>query len=202
MVAAMKMFPNSVCEAMQASGASITAVPVRLDDREWEAAIFFHLAGPESKADRRILAKSQRTFPIALETDLIEQAQAAVIVLRVEVHTQPENPLAGEILLTPGAAPAHHEVLKLLSQQPRLCWFFANEDFQMLYSQEHPLTHEQHAEFADLMRDAVRHDTLIRCTGRYDAQAALSEIIGHYDPRASSGAVFHSGRGGKVEKGH
>jgi hypothetical protein len=198
----MKFFPNSVRDAMRTGGASITAVPVRLDDKAWEAALFFHLAGPESKNDRRILAKSGHPFPIALETDLIEQAQAAIVVLRVEVHTRPENPLAGEILLTPGASPAHHEVLSLLSQQPRLCWFFADDDFQMLYSQEHPLTGEQHAEFSELMRDAVRHDTLIRCTGRYDAQAALSEIIGHYEPRAGSGAVFDSQRGHKAEKGH
>ena len=179
----MNMFPDSVRDAMRASGTSITAVPVRLGDGEWEAAIFFHLAGPESKTDRRLLAKSQRPFPIGLETDLIEQAQAAIVILRAEVYTQPENPLAGEILLTPGASPAHHEVLKLLSGQPRLCWFFADEDFRMLYSQEHPLTQEQHAEFSALMSDALRHDALIRCTGRYDAQAALSEIIEHYEPR-------------------
>lgn len=194
----MKFFPDSVRDAMRAGGAHVTVVPVQFDHQAWEAAAFFQLAGPQCKTDRHVLAKTDRPFPVTLETDLLERPQAAIVILRLEVFTHPKNPLVGEILLTPGASSTHHEALKLLSGQPRLRWFFSDEDFRVLYSQEHPLSHDQHMSFDELMRDALRHDALIRCTGRYDAQAALSEVIVLYEPRtqpASTTVDVDSDRG-------
>lgn len=185
----MNVFPDSVRDAMRAGGAHVTVIPVQFDHKPWEAAVFFSLAGPQCKTDRRVLAKTDRPFPVTLETDLLARPQAAIVVLRVEVFTHPKNPLVGEILLTPGASSTHYEVLKLLSGQTRLRWCFSDEDFRVLYSQEHPLSGDQHASFDELMRDALRHDALIRCTGRYDAQAALSEVIVHYEPRGPAAAV-------------
>ena len=88
----MKRFPSAVRDAMQASGAMATCVPVRLDGAEWEAAIFVQLAGAESKADRRAMATGQGPFTIGLETDLVETDHGAVILLRPELYTRSDDP--------------------------------------------------------------------------------------------------------------
>ncbi|MFQ6023088.1 MAG: hypothetical protein ACE5NW_10230 [Acidiferrobacterales bacterium] len=180
----MKLFPDSVRVAMQATDVTVTCLPVQLNTASWETALFFRLAGPECKQDRRVLAKIQRPLPVTIETDLLELQHAAVVTLRVEIVTVPDDPLAGEILLTPGGAQAHFDGLKLLSQQQRLCWFFSDQDFHVLHSQQNPLDDEQRAGFDDLLRDAVKHDALIRAAARYDAQAALMEVVTHYELRA------------------
>jgi len=172
-----------VRQAMRSGGASATCVPVRIDGDAWESALFVQVAGPECKADRRVLSRAERPLPVGIEADLIENEHAAVVVLRFEVFTVPENPLASEILLTPGDAGTHFEALKLLTRQPRLCWFFGDQDCQVLHSQQHALSAQQHASFDDLLRDAVRHDSLIRCTARYDARAALAHVAEHYELR-------------------
>ena len=179
----MNAFPQAVCTAMQNSGATVTCMPVRLDTADWEAAVFFHLAGPESKRDRQALAKAERPFAVSIEADLLELQQASVVVLRFEVATIPEDPLTGEVLLTPGDVRTHFDTVQLLCRQQRLCWFFGDSDFRVLHSQQNPIGDEQRASFDELLADCVRHDALIRASARYDAQAALAEVVGHYDLR-------------------
>ncbi len=193
-------FPEAVRQAMRTSGASATCIPVRLDGDTWEAALFIQAAGPECKRDRRVLGKATRPLRVGIEADLIENPNAAVIMLRLEVFTLPDDPLASEILLTPGAVTTHFETLKLLAAQPRLCWFFGDQDFNVIHSQQHELTDEQRAGFDDLLRDAIQHDSLIRLTARYDARAALAEVVEHYELRegvlrTEYQIVGHTGRG-------
>lgn len=164
-------------------GSSVTCMTVRLDRKDWEVAFFFRLQGEESAQDRRILS-SGRSIPLSLDADLIAHEHAAVVVLRPEVETLPNDPLAGEILLTPGASPAHFEILRRLSAQARLTWFFGDADFEILHVQQHPFEKAQHEVFVELSRETVRHDSLIRCSGRYDAADALAEITAHYTPRS------------------
>ena len=180
----MKRFPDSVRAGMVATGSAATCVPVQLDGGAWEAAIFFQLAGPESKEDRRLLAKATESIPVGIEADLVSHARAAVVLLRLEVMTKPRDPLVGEILFTPGDVTLHFDALRLLSRQPRLRWFFGDRECWLIHSQQHPLTQEQRTGFDGLLRDAVSHDSLIRFSGRYDARAALSEIVAHYELRA------------------
>ena len=180
----MKRFPKAVRDAMQAGGAAATCVAVRLDGDDWEAAFFFQLAGSECKEDRRALTHAGGPVPVGLETDLVETDFGAVVMLRPEVHTRADDPFACEILLTPGEGGAHFDALKLLGSQPRLCWFFGDQSHWLIHSQQHPLDAEQHAGFASLLADAVRHDSMIRMTRRYDAQAALGEVVRHYELRA------------------
>ncbi len=180
----MKSFPRAVSEAMSATGSVVTCLPVKLESDAWETALFFRLMGPECKRDRHVFAKTSKPLPITLETDLLELQHASVVTIRAEVFTLPDDPLTAEILLTPGGARAHFDALKLLSEQQRLCWFFADEDFRVLHSQQNTLERDQHAGFDDLLRDAVRHDALIRSTSRYDAESALAEIAAHYELRA------------------
>ncbi len=180
-------FPAPVREAMQASGAMATCVPVKLDGPGWEAAFFFQVAGPESKEDRRAMRRGAGAFGIGLETDLVETEHGAVVVLRPELHARPEDPLALEILLTPGDGGAHHEALRLLAAQPSLTWLFADAAWWVIHAQSHPLGAEHHAGFRELLDGALRHDTMVRLTGRYDASAALGEVVRHYELRAAAG---------------
>lgn len=171
---------------MLTSGAAATCVPVQLDGEAWEAAFFIQMAGAECKDDRRAIGKAAGPLPLGLETDLIETETGAVVVLRPEVYTKADDPFTCEILLTPGEGSVHFEALKLLSSQPRLCWFFGDQTHWMLHSQQHPLDDEQRAGFDELARDALKHDTMVRMTGRYDAQAALAEVVKHYELRAAT----------------
>lgn len=171
---------------MRSNGAAATCVAVQLDDNDWEAALFIQLAGAECKADRRALKQAKGPLPVGMESDLVETDTGAVVVLRPEAHTQPGDPFACEILLTPGDGGAHFEALKLLSRQPRLCWFFGDQTHWILHSQQHPLDPAQHEGFDALLRDALKHDTMVRMSNRYDAQAALAEIVKHYELRAGT----------------
>lgn len=179
-------FPDAVCDAMRAVGAAATCVAVQLDGNDWEAALFIQLAGAECKADRRAIKLAEGPLPVGMETDLVATDSGAVVVLRPEIHTQPGNPFACEILLTPGDGGAHFEALKLLSRQSRLCWFFGDQTHWILHTQQHPLDADQHQGFDALLRDALKHDTMVRMSQRYDAQAALGEIVRHYELRAGT----------------
>jgi hypothetical protein len=171
---------------MQANGAAATCVPVQLDGDDWEAALFIQLAGAECKADRRAIKQAKGSLPVGMENDLVETEHGAVVILRPELHTRPGDPFVCEILLTPGDGGGHFEALKLLSTQPRLTWFFGDQSHWILHSQQHPLEAAQHKDFDALLRDALKHDTMVRMSGRYDARAALAEVVRHYELRAAT----------------
>lgn len=180
-------FPEAVRNAMQANGAAATCVAVQLDGDDWEAALFIQLAGAECKADRRAIKQAQGPLPVGMESDLIETDTGAVVILRPELHTRSGDPFVCEILLTPGDGGAHFEALKLLSRQPRLTWFFGDQSHWILHSQQHPLESAQHGDFDALLRDALKHDTMVRMSKRYDARAALGDVVKHYELRAGTG---------------
>ncbi len=184
----MKRFPEAVRTAMQASGAAATCVAVQLDGDDWEAALFIQLAGAECKADRRALKNARGPLAVGMETDLIETDSGAVVLLRPAIYTQPKDPFTCEILLTPGDGGAHFDALKLLSRQPRLSWFLGDQTHWILHSQQHALDTAQRDGFDALLRDALKHDTMVRMSSRYDAQAALAEIVKHYELRAGTQA--------------
>ena len=184
-----RRFPAPVREAMTASGAAATCVPVALDGGDSEAAFFINLAGPESKADRRVIRKWRGPLSLGLDSDVIETAHGAVVVLRPEVHTGPFDPFVCEILVTPGEGGTHFDALDLLSRQPRLTWFFGDRGFEIIRTQQHPLDDGQRAEFAALLKQALRHDAMTRMTGRYDGRAALAEVASHYTLRTEARRV-------------
>lgn len=170
---------------MRETGADATCMSVRLDGADWECALFVHLVGEECTQDRLFLSRTNATVPVGLETDLIEGDHGAVVMLRLEVHTFFQDPLALEILITPGGSKGQFDTLKRLSNQPRLCWFFAAGDFRVIHAQQHPLLEEHNNEFRMLISDAIKHDAMVRCTGRYDAGAALESVAEHYELRAT-----------------
>ena len=183
------MFPAPVRDAMTTSGAAATCIPVELDGGAAEAAFFIDLAGPESKADRRVIRKWRGPLSLGLDSDVIETVHGAVVVLRPEVHTGPFDPFVCEILVTPGAGGTHFEALDLLSRQPRLTWFFGDRGFEIIRTQQHPLDDAQRGEFAALLKTALRHDAMTRMTRRYDGRAAMAEVARHYTLRAEARRV-------------
>lgn len=172
---------------MRDTGADATCMSVRLDGADWESALFIKLLGKECAQDLLLLAQHRGAVPVGVETDLIEQEHGAVVLLRLEVYTFPQDPLALEILITPGGSKVQFETLQRLSNQSRLCWFFADGDFRVIHAQQHTLLEDQHNEFRALVNDAVKHDAVVRCTGRYDARAALQSVAAHYELRAAVG---------------
>ena len=168
---------------MEHTGAAATCVPVQIDAGDWETAVFFQVGGPESKTDRRVLNSQAEPLQVSVEGNLIEHEHAAVVTLRLNVFTTNDDPLVGEVLIAPGYSESHFETLSLLTRQKRLCWFFSDRAYWVIHSQQNRWTEHERAGFKQVMADVTRHDALIRVTGRYDADAALRDIVSHYEIR-------------------
>ena len=119
-------------------------------------------------------------------TELLTHENASVVLIRFEIQTIITDPLVFEILLVPGEVSLHYECLKFLAQQNRIRYFFADSDFRVLQEQEQDISGVQHENFETLAREAFAHDSVIRMTGRYNAQAAMSEVVAHYQLRTET----------------
>lgn len=189
----MQKFPDSVIQMMTAGGSTVTCLPVRVDldnpDADasgggtWQSAIFFRLGGQESKTDIDLLRRSNKPFALGMETDIIEHENASVVMLRLQVFVQQDDPLIGEVLLTPGGAETHYEILGLLSEQQQLVWFFSEQNYQVIHQQAQSLGQEWRDEFDALRSEAFKRDALIRLSGKYNAQAAFADVISRYSLR-------------------
>lgn len=172
---------------MRSSGSAATCVPVQLSGTgTWEAALFIHVAGPECKQDRRLLKTAAEPTPSKIKPKLMAHERAAIVSLELSVITILEDPLKFEVLLVPGSIDAHYQSLKLLAEQNRICWFFADNDFRVIQAQEQEIEKQQHHEFEGIARDAFAHDSLLRMANHYDNEAALAEIVSHYTPRSEA----------------
>ncbi len=176
----MNRFPDFVRNNMAVSGSSVTCLPVQFDGGDWESSIFFAAGGSECKEDRRILNKLDGTISVAIDADVIEHNNAAVVVLRLEAFTRELDPLTGEVLLTPGEIESHFQTMKLLSKQPYLKWFFSDAAYYVIHSQQNPLGKVEHESFQEVLDKAVRHDALTRMTGQYDVGSAMNEVLSNY----------------------
>ncbi len=170
---------------MDHTGSSVTCIPVKFDSGDWESAIFFQVGGSECKQDRRILNRTQNPLPVAIESDVIKHQSAAVIVIRLEIETSQSDPLAGEVLLTPGERESHFETVRLLSEQSVLRWFFCDSAYWVIHSQQNQLGASENAIFKEVLEEATQHDAMIRLTGRYDVEPALREVVSHYEFRSA-----------------
>lgn len=185
---------------MSSGGSTVTCLPVQLDDAQisadkapaprsddasglWQSAIFFRLGGIESQRDIRLLKKAESAFSVGIETDIIEHENASVVMLRLQLFAQKKDPLVGEVLLTPGGAETHYEILTLLSEQDELTWLFSDQDFQIIHQQKQPLSQDWRDEFLALRNEAFKRDSLIRLAGKYNAHSAFAEVVSHYSLR-------------------
>lgn len=181
----MDRFPASIIKSMRASGAMTTCVPLEFDKNIWESAVFFELGGEECKEDRRIMQESKTVFPVSLEADLIECQTAAVVMLRFEIMTRSDNPLAGEVLIAPGIGNIQFETIQNLTHQQALKFYFSDRAYNVIYSQQIVLQDQERGGYKSILDDAVRHDAMVRLTGRYDAIEALKEVTSHYATHVS-----------------
>lgn len=178
----------------------MTCLPVQLEDEQslaetrpevsaesavgsWQSAIFFRLGGAESQRDIRMLKNAVSAYSVGIETDIIEHENASVVMLRLQLFVKKEDPLVGEVLLTPGGAETHYEILTLLSEQQELTWFFSDQDFQVIHQQKQPLSQDWRDEFLALRNEAFKRDSLIRLAGKYNAHSAFAEVVSHYSLR-------------------
>jgi hypothetical protein len=173
-----------------------TCLPVRLDHGDWESAVFFDLGGSECVRDRQVLEAGDGPCPIGLEADVIECATAAIVMLRFEVATRAGDPLAGEVLLTPGVGDVQFETLRNLTEQNHLRFFFGDEEHRVIHSQQLSLGERKHGGYRGILQDAVRHDAMVRLSGRYDAEAAMREVTRHYATHVASVDQTHFSPGG------
>lgn len=181
----MQKFPDSIIKSMQQSGAMTTCVPVEFSDGSWESTVFFELSGDECELDRRILKQTGSPLGINLEAELIEHARASVVMLRFEILTQTDDPLAGEVLVVPGLGDVQFDTLKCLGSQRYLKFYFSDDMYNVIHSQQLVLSDQERQGYAQILEEVISHDALIRLTGKYDAMAALSEIVDHYEIRTT-----------------
>lgn len=171
---------------MRGSRAMTTCVSVKFDDHGWESAVFFELGGKACAADRAVLAAATAPLAISLEADLIENTTAAVVMLRFEIMTQPDSPLAGEVLIAPGLGNLQFETLTNLTRQASLGFYFADANYQVIHRQRIVLRDQERLGYRGILDDAVQHDAVIRLAGKYDAAAALKDITSHYASHVES----------------
>lgn len=179
----MDKFPYSVARGMRSNGAMTTCVPVQFDHGVWETAVFFEIGGKQCKQDRRALRKNRSPVPISVEADLINHANASVVMLRFEVFTAKEHPLIGEVLLTPGLGDIQFDALKYFSEQRHIRWYFGDSAYNVIHSQQTALHDHERKSYEALLNEAVLHDALVRLTGKYNASEAINEVVSHYDFR-------------------
>jgi len=188
---------------MSAGGSTVTCLPVQLDEsgfatagsaqrganddseshtliNQWQSCIFFRLGGSESRNDIEVLKSRAGPFSVGIETDIIEHENASVVVLRLQVFTDPDDPLVGEVLMTPGGAETHYEILGLLGEQQSLTWFFSDQSYMQIYQQSQQLSQEWRNEFLALRSEAFKRDSIIRLAGKYNAQAAFADVVSQY----------------------
>ena len=170
---------------MHQSGAMTTCVPLEFDNGSYESTVFFELGGEECEIDRVLLSKATSPLPINLEAELIEHANASVVMLRFEIVTKLDDPLAGEVLIVPGLGDVQFETLRCLSTQANLKFYFSDDRYHVIHSQQLVLSDRERQGYAKILEEVIRHDALIRLTGKYDAMEALREIVDHYDIRTT-----------------
>lgn len=160
-----------------------TCVPVEFDDGSYESTVYFDLGGEECGFDRMVLGKATSPLAVNLEAELIEHAKASVVMLRFEIVTKSGDPLAGEVLIVPGLGDVQFDTLKCLSTQRNLKFYFSDENYNVIHSQQLVLSDQERRGYAQILDQVISHDALIRLTGKYDAMAALREIVDLYDVR-------------------
>ena len=121
---------------MRSCGAMTTCVPIKLDQSDWQSAVFFELGSEECKQDLQFLTQSSRILPVSLEADMIETSTASVVMLRFEIIIDQKSPLAGEVLVTPGLGAVQFDTLKYLTQQQNLGFFFSDSEYNVIHSQQ------------------------------------------------------------------
>lgn len=174
MSASIERFPDDVVVALHHANVTVSCVPVKIDNEQWQAALFYVLA-----ADAPCLKDGQLApgpFAVELDADLHEHANGTLIEIGIDIAT-PEQNSSGTVLFITGHSAAHFEAMTLLSSQGDLPLFIGDEFCNVLYQQRIILSDNMRAGFRQLKEEAVARDAVIRMTGHYDADAVFDDVV-------------------------
>jgi len=143
---------------------------------EWESALFFVLPLSVTHDEIKSLFPSSHLFPVALEADLIEHEKATLIELVIDIDLGLSASPAGRVLFLTGHLPTHHEAVSLLGQQQSIGLFIGDVHCNLLHQQRIPLADEHRSVFRDMLKDALKRDSLIKMTSRYDPDEAFESV--------------------------
>ncbi|MBX2837956.1 MAG: hypothetical protein KTR35_13950 [Gammaproteobacteria bacterium] len=167
-------FPDEVVVALHSAGVTVTCVPIRMDDGDWQAGIFYVIA-PEAPCLQHDLAELA-PFDVTVEADLLEHENATLVELKFEVAT-PGAPIEGSVLFITGHSTSHFDVLKMLSEQETVPLIFGDQYCTQLWKQRIVLVEQHREALTEILNEAVARDAMIRLTGRYDPEAAFADSV-------------------------
>ncbi len=168
-----RTYPEDSANKSTQDGDSVTAAGQGSD---WESALFFVLPLSVTHDEIKSLFPSPHLFPVALEADLIEHEKATLIELVIEIDLGLSASPAGRVLFLTGHLPTHHEAVSLLGQQQSIGLFMGDVHCNLLHQQRIPLADEHRSVFQDMLKDALKRDSLIKMTSRYDPDGAFESV--------------------------
>lgn len=167
-------FPDDVIVMLHDANVTVSCVPIKIDDDQWQAAIFFVLP-----ADAKCLTAGRLLggpFAVSLDAELHEHEKGTLIEIGIEITT-PIEPALGTLLFITGHSPSHFETMKLLSEQEELPLFIGNEYCSVLARQRIPVSDAMRNGFRTLLDEAVGRDAIIRMTGHYDPDQVFTDVV-------------------------
>lgn len=174
MSASIERFPDDVVVALHHANVTVSCVPVKIDDKQWQAAMFYVIAADAPCLSTGALAPGP--YAVELDAELHAHTNGTLIEIGIDIATPAQNS-RGTVLFITGHSPAHFEAMKLLSTQDDLPLFLGNEFCNVLYQQRILLSDGMRAGFSQLLDEAVSRDAVIRMTGHYDADVVFDEGV-------------------------
>lgn len=174
MSASIERFPDDVVVALHHANVTVSCVPVKIDDKQWQAAMFYVIAADAPCLVNGSLAPGP--FAVELAADLHEHANGTLIEIGIDIATPGQNS-RGTVLFITGHSSAHFEAMTLLSSQEDLPLFMGDEFCNVLYQQRILLSDGMRAGLKQLLDEAVSRDAVIRMTGHYDADIVFDDVV-------------------------
>ena len=84
--------------------------------------------------------------------------------------------MRGLVLFLTGHLTSHFDAVKCLGGQQSIGLFIGDAHCNLLHQQRIPLADEHRQVFTDLLDEALKHDTLVRMTGKYDPDAVFGSV--------------------------
>lgn len=167
-------FPDDVIVLLHESNVTVSCVPIRMDDGQWQAAIFFVL--PADAACLRNGKLPGGPFSVAIDADLHEHEKGTLIEIGIDIRT-PVEPSRGTLLFITGHSSSHFDTIKLISEQQEMLLFIGDEYCRVLYRQRIPVSEAMRKGIRQLLDEAVGRDALIRLTGHYDPDKVFMDVV-------------------------
>lgn len=170
----VERFPDDVIVLMHNANVTVSCVPVKIENDQWQAAMFFIVP-----ADAPCLTKGKLPggpYSVELDADLHEHNNGTLVEIGLKIVT-PIEPCSGTLLFITGHSSSHFDSLKLLTEQADLPLFIGNEYCQLLNSQRIPISGSMRSGLKQLLDEAVSRDAIIRMSGHYDPDVVFADVV-------------------------